>query len=157
MSEQLSSPMLHWHTRHVQLWSIMAERTGIDGTTLHYLVVWWAMECTQTRIFDNLLLYLANWPLDTMENGFQCQGSPSLGFAQTFSALTVWKKCQNEQNTAVDYATTCMGTSTICLCSSKSSLPSLYPLHHLYSSPHTMYTAVESWVKLGNEASAIED
>ena len=36
--------------------------------------------------------------------------------------------------------------------SSKSSLPSLYPLH---PSPHTMYTAVESWVKLGNEASAI--
>ena len=45
-----------------------------------------------TRTFENhanLLAYLANRPLFTLENGFQgtikCQGSPFLGFAQVFS------------------------------------------------------------------------
>ena len=46
-------------------------------------------EHTQTRTFKNhanLLAYLANWPLFSLENGFQGaikrQGSPFLGFAQ---------------------------------------------------------------------------
>ena len=43
-------------------------------------------ERTQTRTFENhtnLLAYLANWPLFTLENGtIKCQCSPFLGFAQ---------------------------------------------------------------------------
>ena len=53
-------------------------------------------ERTQTCTFENhanLLTYLANRLLFTLENGFQgaikCQSGPFLGFAQVFSALIV--------------------------------------------------------------------
>ena len=75
---------------------LMADRTGLDSTTLHYLVVWQAMASygkhTQTRTFENhanILKYVANCPLYILVNGFKAlhQGSPFLGFAQVSSAL----------------------------------------------------------------------
>ena len=53
----------------------MADRTGLDGTMLHYLASTESFgESKQTRTFENhttLLSYLANWLLYTPENGFQ--------------------------------------------------------------------------------------
>ena len=90
----------------------------------------------------------------------RCQGGPFLSFAQAFSAVIVRINCQNgvPQSTAswtVDYVTTGVGTSTICLRSIKSSL---YPLRHssdkifqaLYR--FSVLQVTESWVGPGNEA-----
>ena len=57
------------------------------------------------------------------------------------------------------YVTTGLGTSTICLRSIKSSLPSLYPLRHLRGKifqalyRFSVLQATESWAGPGNEAS----
>ena len=66
----------------------MANRTGLDSTTLHYLAVRQAIMSVHNLSFKhhaNLLTYLADWLLYTLENGFQSdikgQGDPFLDFA----------------------------------------------------------------------------
>jgi len=125
----------------------------------------------QTRTFenhDNLLAYLTNLPVYTPENGFRsiikCQSCPFLSFAQAFFALIVRINCQNgvplsTASCTVDYATMGVGTSTICLRSIKSSLPSLYPLCHSHDKifqvlyRFSVLQATESWAGPRNEAS----
>ena len=58
--------------------SFMANRTGLDGTMLHYLAVWQAMVSVYRPVHSkkkkkhaNLLTYLANGRVYTLENGFQ--------------------------------------------------------------------------------------
>ena len=49
----------------------MADRTGLDGTTLH-LAVRWAMVSVHRLVHLKILLaYLANWPQYIPEDGFQ--------------------------------------------------------------------------------------
>ena len=97
-------------------------------------------ERTRTCTFENhtsLLLYVANWPLYTLENGFwgitEHQGSPFLGFAQALSASIVRMNLPEQGPTK--HGMLCRlhnyvhgYTSTIHLRSNKFSLPSLYLL-----------------------------
>ena len=128
-------------------------------------------ECTQTRTFKNhvnQLVYLANWPLYIAENSFQgtikCQCAPLLCFAQPFSVLIgkklpEWAPTKTRLHVLLiyQYATACMGTPMICLHSIKSSLPSLYPVHHsrdkLFQALYlfSVLYAMESWAGPGNE------
>ena len=70
-------------------------------TTWQYGELWWAYKTCTFKNHTNLLAYLANWQLYTLESGFPDtithQGTHFLGFVQVFSALTVIKKkpCQN--------------------------------------------------------------
>ena len=78
---------------YVQFLKLMADRTGLDSTTLHYLAVWQAMASihrpVDLKTMLNILKYMANCPLYILVNGFKAlhQGSPFLGFAQVSSAL----------------------------------------------------------------------
>ena len=102
---------------------------------------------TQTRTFEhhaNLLAYMANRPLCTMENGFwgvvECQGSPFLGFAQAFSETYFLNEPASQNRLPLKHRDVYWWlrnyvhgyTSTSRLCLMKSSLPSLYPLCHSY-------------------------
>ena len=122
-------------------------------------------ERTQTHTFENhanLLAYLANWPLFTLENGFQgtikCQGGPFLGFAHFFSELieTGLLLKHSYVTCIVDYrSTTWVDTSTIRLCSIKSSLPFSLPLRHSrdkLSQALSRFSMTEGWVGSGKEA-----
>ena len=114
-------------------------------------------EHTQTCTFENhtnLLACLANWPQFTPENGSQramllnAKVAPFLGFTQVFSALIVRENCQKQAPTktqlcvyTVDYwSNTCVGTSTIHLCSIQSSLPFSLLLRHSYVTHVIDYT-----------------
>ena len=120
----------------------------LTALRLHYLAVQQAMVSAHRPLHSKITVtYVLTWQTDhwrvlyTPENGFQsvtkCQGGLFLSFAQTFSVLVVWINCQNgvgsHYSTAlhtVDYATTGVDISTIHLRSIKSTLPSLYLLHH---------------------------
>ena len=118
--------------------------------TRQYGKLWWAYTDRQTCTFENhanLLPYLANWPLYTLENGFwgfiECQGGPFLGFAQALSALAVWINLPEQALThgnvycwLHNYVHGC--TSTMCLRSIKPSLPFLYPLCLSYYVSHVI-------------------
>ena len=85
----------------------------------------------------NLLTYIVNWLLYTLENGFfeaLLTIGPFLGYAQAFSVLIVKKKkrkCRNGKTIAkTRLCVLSLCTSTIGQCSNKFSLPPFYPLHH---------------------------
>ena len=84
--------------------SFMADRTGLDSTTLlHYLAVRRAMVSVNRPVHSKITLtYSLTLRTDRCkipENGFQGiikrQGSPFLSLAQDFSALIVQINCQN--------------------------------------------------------------
>ena len=106
-SKVVSNPLLNLPTSYWQ--NILVQSRKLYGwlnrTRQHYVTSPGSMarygECTQTCTFENhanLLAYLTNWLLCTLENGFQgiikCQGGLFLSFAQAFSAL-IWINCQN--------------------------------------------------------------
>ena len=143
---------------------LMADRTGLGTTRLHYLAVWQAMASTHRTIHSKIMLtYWLTWQTECFTPLSRSSGSPFPGFTQVFFALIVqiklseWAvtKTQLTCTRTVDYPTTSMGTSAIHLCSIKSSLPSLYPLCHSRdkSGPLLLFhTATESWAGPGNEA-----
>ena len=84
----------------------MADRTGLDRTTLHYLAVQQAMVSVHWPVRLNITVtYAPTWQTDCwralyiLEKGFwsvtKRQGGLFLSFVQTFSALIVWINCQN--------------------------------------------------------------
>ena len=145
----MNSPMLYWQII-LSCESFMTDRMRLDGIMLQHPAVWKAMVSvhSQTCTFENhtnLLPYLANWLLYTLENGFlgfiERQGGPFLGFAQALSASIVRMNLPEQAPThgnvycwLHNYVHGC--TSTMCLCSIKPSLPFLYPLCLSYYATH---------------------
>ena len=68
-------------------------------TTWQYGELLWVYKTCTFKNHANLLAYLANWQLYTLESSFPDtithQGTHFLGFVQIFSALIVKKNCQN--------------------------------------------------------------
>ena len=134
--------------RDKKVWKLMA-----------YLANW-------VRAFKNhanLLAYVANWVLYTP---FKVLKQPFPRFWSSllctyFSNKTVRLLLKHSLPCTVDYATTSMGTSAIHLCSIKSSLPSLYPLHHSRDKSFQAFycfsvlQATESCAGPGNEANLL--
>ena len=48
VGRQMNSPVLYGQNILVQLQKLMADRTGLDSTMLHYLAVWQAMVSVHT-------------------------------------------------------------------------------------------------------------
>ena len=116
----------------------------------------------------NLLTYIVNWLLYTLENGFfeaLLTIGPFLGYAQAFSVLIVKKKkrkCRNGKTIAkTRLCVLSLCTSTIGQCSNKFSLPPFYPLHHscekLFQALYRFYIlqVTESRAGCGNNANFV--
>ena len=155
----------------------MADRMRLDATMLHHLAVWKAMvsvhrqNCTFNQ--TNLLPYLANWPLYTLENGFwgfiERQGGPFLGFAQASSASIVRTNLPKQAPTKarqrvllITQLYMCMGVHLQC---AYAQLSPLYLLSILYVYPtllcdklfqviycFSVLQAMESWAGPWNKA-----
>ena len=142
----------------------MVDRTGLGTTTIHYLAVRQAMASAHRTVHSKIMLTCwLTWQTECFTPLSRCSGSPFPGFAQVFFALiqinlSEWAVTKTQLTHTVDYAATSMDTSVIHLCSIKSSLPSLYPLHHsrdksfqaLYC--FSVLQVTESWARPGNEA-----
>ena len=89
--------------------------------------------CTKACTFKNHTNLLANFtkvPLYTPEDGFK-----AIYIWPFLHCGFVWKKldsCQTMAMFTMNCATTCMGTSTICLHKLNSILPSVHLLRHLH-------------------------
>ena len=121
--------------------SLMANRTGLDATTPHYLVVWQAMVSTHTPVHSKIMVTaLCSW-----------QTKPENGFTKNN-----WQTglLPNTATCTVDWTTMCVDTLTFHLCSIKSSLrsTSLMGLIIPGLSHFSKLEAVESWAEPGNEA-----
>ena len=139
----------------------MVDRTGLGTTTLHYLAVRQAMVSAHRTVHSKIMLTCwLTWQTECFTPLSRCSGSPFPGFAQVFFKLSEWAVTKTHLTLTVDYATTSMGTSGIHLRSitCKSSLPSLYPLHHSHDKSFqalycfSVLQVTESWAGLGNEA-----
>ena len=154
----------YWQNILVQLWKLHGQQ---NGNRWHYATLPGSMasygKCIQTCTFKNkhanLLTYLANGRVYTLENGFQGEYyMPGSLFLKPSLLHIVTKKLPEWARTktwlcVLSIVQLCVWvTMVICLRSVKSSLPSLYPQHHwcdklLQALSHFyVLQATESWV-----------
>ena len=102
---------------------------------MNSLMLYWRTILVHIR---NSPACLPNWSLYTPKNGFQSNLNNKAAqlFPRPYSSLLSTYRFKQPKQTptktrlmcTVNCTTMCVGTSTICLCSIHSSLPSLYPL-----------------------------
>ena len=123
----------------------MADRIGLDGTMLHYLAVRKAMVSVHRPVHSKITLtYSLTWQTDRCTSRrmafkalLNAKARPFPSLCSSFLCAYCSKKLPERAPTktatcTVDYrSTTCVGTSTICLRSIKSSLPFSLPLASL--------------------------
>ena len=162
-AKRMNSPMLYWQNILVQSRKLYGWQ---NRTRQHYVTLPGSTasygERKQTRTFENhanLLAYLTNWPLYTLENGFwgviKCQGGPFLSFAQAFSALIVRINCQNGVTCSIKARLRVQSITQLRAWAHRRSayaqLSPLYLLSTLYITHVIKYTR-PSWAGPGNEA-----
>ena len=156
--------------------NFMADRMGLDSTMLHYLAVQKAMVSVRKPVHSKItLIYSLTWQADRCTSRRMAFKALLNAKARPFPSLCSSVLCTyclkklperaptKEQLTyTVDYrSTTCVGISTICLHSIKSSLPFSLPLCHsrdkLFQalSHFSILEVTESWVGPGNEANRV--
>ena len=121
----------------------MADRMGLDGTTLHYLAVWWAMVSVHRPLYSKTTLtYWITWQTDhctPQRMWFKVLLNANVALSYRLCSSLHCAYClkknparmgsyYNMATCTDDYATMCPGTVMIHLRSIKSSLPSFYPL-----------------------------
>ena len=122
--------------------------TGRNSTMLNNLAVLQAVVSVHRPVHSRIMLtcYLT-CQTDCCTPGGNTKMAFSLVCTYCSRNMPEWVPYQNMATYTGDCTTTCMAMSVIHLCSMKSSLPSLYPLHHScinYSRPSLTFSILQA-------------